>query len=93
MKLDLNLHGYQLQKGCTILCKRKIVKSYESTLGECFYGLGVDKVLFKDIRSVKKEKKKLVSYNFLRLRAWLIKGHHTIKEMKMKDQRINTQDK
>ena len=30
--------------------------------------------------------------NFLRLRDWLIKGHHTTKKMKMKDQRLNTQD-
>ena len=47
MKLDLILHRYQLQKGCTILCKRKIINLLWDTLWECFYGLGVDKVLFK----------------------------------------------
>ena len=36
MKFGLNLHRYQLQKGCTILRKRKIIKLLQDALGDVF---------------------------------------------------------
>ena len=38
-------------------------------------------------------RKKLVSYVYIRLRNKFIKGHHLIKNMKIKDQGLNMENK